>query len=72
RIKFPNEPTFFIQSGTGGESHYKITGQRSGGGVQYQNDDDFGITKIMISGNSLTGQFISFGGKILDTFNIKK
>jgi len=26
----------------------------------------------MISGNSLTGQFISFGGKILDTFNIKK
>jgi acid phosphatase len=66
RIKFPNELTLFIQSGTGGESHYKITGQRSGGGVQYQNDDDFGI------GNSLTGQFISFGGKILDTFNIKK
>jgi hypothetical protein len=72
RIKFPNEPTLFIQSGTGGESHYKITGQRSEGGVQYQNDDDFGITKIMISGNSLTGQFISFGGKILDTFDIKK
>jgi acid phosphatase type 7 len=28
RIKFPNKPTVFIQSGTGGESHYEFDGQK--------------------------------------------
>ena len=70
RIKFPNKPTVFIQSGTGGESHYDFNGQKEGS--LYQNDKDFGITKITIAGNNLTGQFISYSGKILDNFNINK
>lgn len=70
RIKLPNKATVFIQSGTGGESHYKFDGQRQGS--LYQNDKDFGITKIIISGDSLAGQFISHKGKVLDYFNVRK
>jgi F5/8 type C domain/Calcineurin-like phosphoesterase len=70
RIKFPNKHTVFIQSGTGGQSHYEFDGQIEES--IYQNDDDFGITKIAINGNSLTGQFISHSGKILDSFSIMK
>jgi hypothetical protein len=70
RIKFPNKPTVFIQSGTGGESHYKFRGQIEES--VYQNDNDFGITKLAIDSNSLSGQFISHSGKILDSFRIMK
>jgi hypothetical protein len=70
RIKFPNKPTVFIQSGTGGESHYDFDGQ-----IQeslYQNDKRFGITKLTIDNNTLWGQYISYSGMILDNFNIYK
>lgn len=70
RIKFPNKPTVFIQSGTGGESHYEFRGQIKES--VYQNDNDFGITKLAIDSNSLSGQFISHSGKILDSFRIMK
>jgi hypothetical protein len=70
RIKFPNKPTVFIQSGTGGESHYKFKRQLSES--VYHNDTDFGITKITMNNNTLSGQFISHGGKILDNFKIIK
>ncbi len=70
RIKFPNKPTVFIQSGTGGESHYEFDGQIEES--IYQNDDDFGITKLAIDSNSLSGQFIAHSGKILDSFSIMK
>jgi hypothetical protein len=70
RIKFPDKHSVFIQSGTGGESHYKFDGQIEES--VYQNDDDFGITKISINSNSLTGQFITHSGEILDSFNIMK
>ena len=70
RIKFPNKHTVFIQSGTGGESHYEFDGQIEES--VYQNDDDFGITKLAIDSNSLSGQFIAHGGKILDSFGIMK
>lgn len=70
RIKFPNKPTVFIQSGTGGESHYDFKGQIEES--VYQNDKDFGITKITINNNTLSGQFISYDGKILDNFKINK
>ena len=72
RIKFPDKPTVFIQAGTGGESHYDIRGERSGGGVLYQDDNDFGIAKLTINSNTLSGQFISHTGKILDSFSIIK
>jgi hypothetical protein len=70
RIKFPNKHTVFIQSGTGGESHYEFEGQINES--IYQNDEDFGFTKILISPSSLMGQFISHSGKILDNFSIIK
>lgn len=70
RIKLPDKSTVFIQAGTGGESHYKIRGDRSG--VLYQDDNDFGIAKITINNSTLSGQFISHGGKILDSFTINK
>jgi predicted phosphodiesterase len=72
RIKLPDKPTVFIQAGTGGESHYNIRGERSGGGVLYQDDNTFGIEKLTISSNTLSGQFISHDGKILDSFSITK
>lgn len=72
RIKFPDKPTLFIQAGTGGESHYPITGDRSGGGVQDQDDKDFGFVKLTINSNALSGQFISQSGKILDSFSMNK
>jgi hypothetical protein len=70
RIKFPNKHTVFIQSGTGGESHYDFNGQKEVS--LYQNDKDFGITKITVNSNTLSGQFISHSGKILDNFSITK
>ena len=70
RIKFPNKHTVFIQSGTGGESHYEFNGQIKESA--YQNDNDFGITKLTIGSNTLSGQFISHGGKVLDNFSIIK
>jgi hypothetical protein len=70
RIKFPNKHTVFIQSGTGGESHYEFEGQINES--IYQNDNDYGFTKILISPSSLMGQFISHSGKILDNFSIIK
>jgi hypothetical protein len=70
RIKFPNKPTVFIQSGTGGESHYDFNGQNEAS--LYQNDKDFGITKLTVNSNTLSGQFISHAGKILDNFRISK
>jgi len=72
RIKFPDKPTVFVQAGTGGESHYHIRGERSGGGVLYQNDNTFGIAKLTVNSNTLSGQFISHSGKILDSFTITK
>jgi hypothetical protein len=70
RIKLPNKTTVFIQSGTGGESHYNF--KRQIAESVYQNDKDFGITKITMNNNTLTGQFISYAGKILDNFKINK
>lgn len=70
RIKLPNKDTVFIQSGTGGESHYDFNGQKEVS--LYQNDKDFGITKITVNSNTLSGQFISHSGKILDSFSISK
>jgi predicted phosphodiesterase len=72
RIKFPDKPTLFVQAGTAGESHYNISGERSGGGVLYQDDNNFGIVKLTVNSNTLSGQFISHGGKILDSFSITK
>ena len=72
RIKFPDKPTIFVQAGTGGESHYDIMGERSGGGVQYQDDNNFGIAKFTVNSNVLSGQFISHSGKILDSFTLTK
>jgi hypothetical protein len=70
RIQLPNKSTVFIQAGTAGRSHYDFEGRMAGS--IYQNDNDYGITKLMFSGNALTGQFITHGGKVLDTFNIIK
>jgi hypothetical protein len=70
RIMLPNKTTVFIQSGTGGESHYNF--KRQIPESVYQNDKDFGITKITVNNNTLTGQFISHAGKILDNFKINK
>lgn len=70
RIKLPDRSTVFIQAGTAGESHYDFRGERSG--VIYQNDNDFGIAKLTINNSTLSGQFISHGGKILDSFSISK
>jgi hypothetical protein len=70
RIKFPNKHTVFIQSGTGGESHYEFEGRINES--IYQNDKDFGFTKIVISPSSLIGQFISHSGMILDNFSTIK
>jgi F5/8 type C domain/Calcineurin-like phosphoesterase len=70
RIKLPNKHTVFIQSGTGGRSHYEFDGQIKES--VFQNDKDYGFTKIQITPNSLMGQFISHGGKILDDFSIVK
>ena len=72
RIKLPDKPTVFIQAGTGGESHYDIKGSRSDGGVEFQDDNDYGFVKLSININTLSGQFISYGGKILDSFSIIK
>ena len=70
RIKFPDKHTVFIQSGTAGRSHYAFEGQIDES--IYQNDTDYGFTKIVISDKSLMGQFISLSRTILDTFNIVK
>jgi hypothetical protein len=70
RIKFPDKHTVFIQSGTAGRSHYDFDGQIEES--IYQNDGDYGFTKILISPSSLMGQFISHSGKILDNFSIIK
>jgi predicted phosphodiesterase len=72
RIKLPDKPTVFIQAGTGGESHYDIKGSRSDGGVEFQDDNDYGFVKLTINSNTLSGQIISHGGKILDSFSIVK
>jgi hypothetical protein len=70
RIKFPDRSTIFIQSGTGGESHYEFDGQKEVS--LYQNDRRFGITKLTMDNNTLSGQFISYSGRILDNFNIHR
>jgi hypothetical protein len=70
RIKFPDKHTVFIQSGTAGRSHYEFDGQIEES--IYQNDEDYGFTKILITPSSMMGQFISHGGKILDNFSIMK
>ncbi len=70
RIKFPNKHTVFVQSGTAGRSHYEFDGQIKES--IYQNDNDYGFTKIVIGDKSLMGQFISHSGKILDEFSIVK
>ena len=72
RIKLPDKPTVFIQAGTGGESHYDIKGSRSDGGVEFQDDNDYGFVKLTINSNTLSGQFISHGDKILDSFSMVK
>jgi hypothetical protein len=68
RIKFPDKQTVFIQSGTAGRSHYEFDGQIEES--IYQNDRRFGITKLTMDNNTLSGQFISYSGRILDNFNI--
>jgi hypothetical protein len=70
RIKFPSKHTVYVQSGTAGRSHYEFDGQIDES--MYQNDNDYGFTKILISPSSLMGQFISHSGKIFDNFSIIK
>lgn len=70
RIKFTDKPTVFIQSGTAGRSHYDFRGKIDGSA--YQNDNDYGFTNLMIDSKSITGQFISHSGDILDSFKILK
>lgn len=70
RIKLPNKHTVFIQSDTAGRSHYEFEGQIKES--VYQNDNDYGFTKIIINDKSLMGQFITHSGKILDDFSIVK
>lgn len=70
RTVFPNKHTIFVQSGTAGESHYTFHGQTKES--VYQNDEDFGITKLTINNQSILGQFISHSGNVLDTFNLSK
>ena len=72
RIKFPDKHTVFIQAGIGGESHYDIKGGREGGGVLYQNDNEYGILKVSLNTNAVSGQFISHAGSVLDSFTITK
>jgi predicted phosphodiesterase len=72
RIKLPDKHTLFIQAGTGGESHYDIKGNRSDGGIEFQDDNDYGFVKLTINSNTLSGQFISHGGNILDSFSMVK
>lgn len=72
RIKLPDKPTLYVQAGTAGESHYDIKGSRSGGGVEFQDDNDYGFVKLTINSNSLSGQFISRDGEILDSFSLSK
>ena len=72
RIKLPDKPTLYIQAGTAGESHYDIKGSRSGGGVEFQDDNDYGFVKLTINSNTLSGQFISHDGEILDSFVLSK
>jgi biopolymer transport protein ExbD len=70
RIKLPDKHTVFIQSGTAGRSHYEFDGQIEES--IYQNDEDYGFTKILITPSSILGQFITHSGKILDNFSITK
>ncbi|RPJ31408.1 MAG: hypothetical protein EHM25_03225 [Nitrosopumilales archaeon] len=35
-------------------------------------DNDYGFVKLTINSNTLSGQFISNGGKILDSFSMVK
>jgi hypothetical protein len=70
RTVFPNKHTIFVQSVTAGESHYTFHGQTKES--VYQNDEDFGITKLTINNQSILGQFISHSGNVLDTFNLSK
>ena len=72
RIKLPDKPTLYIQAGTAGESHYDIKGSRSGGGVEFQDDNDYGFVKLTINSNTLSGQYISHDGKVLDSFSLVK
>ena len=66
RIKFPNRPTMFVMSGTGGEDHYNLSGKT--GNVVYHNASDFGFTKLVVTQNSLKGSFIANSGKTLDSW----
>lgn len=52
RIKLPDKTTLFVREGTDGESHYDIKGSRSGGGVEFQNDNDYGFVKLTINSNA--------------------
>jgi predicted phosphodiesterase len=72
RIKLPDKPTVFVQAGTGGESHYDIKGSRPGGGVEFQDDNDFGFVKLTISPSNILGQFIDVDKQVLDSFTISK
>jgi predicted phosphodiesterase len=70
RIKLPDKPTLYVQAGTAGESHYGIKGSRSGERVEFQDDNDYGFVKLTINSNTLSGQFISHDGKVLDSFSL--
>ncbi|MDW0277441.1 MAG: discoidin domain-containing protein, partial [Nitrososphaeraceae archaeon] len=72
RIKLPDKPTLYVQAGTAGESHYDIKGSRSGGGVEFKDDNDYGFVKLTINSDTLSGQFISHDGEILDSFGLSK
>lgn len=72
RIKLPDKPTLYVQAGTAGESHYDIKGSRSGGGVKFKDDNDYGFVKLTINSDTLSGQFISHDGEILDSFGLSK
>ena len=70
RIKLSDKSTVFIQSGTAGRSHYSFDSKISES--LYQNDNDYGFTMLMLDDRSLTGQFVTHSGKILDSFTLVK
>jgi len=66
--RFPpvNGVTYFV-CGTGGEDHYA----GSGGGAVKVDDKTFGTTNFT-AGATVTGQFVSMSGQVIDTFTITK
>ncbi len=57
--------TYFV-CGTGGESHYSL----SGGGAVKSDAKNFGTTNFTTSATDIKGQFVGVGGAVIDSFTI--